>query len=96
MKSRTATPRRFGVRSIFLLMAASILIYVTTMMIVRLEITSMAYDFDQVKTNERALREEQLRLQAEISRALADSRQRKIWRDQGFEEPSPKQVVIIP
>ena len=96
MLSKGLKPRRYGWKAVFGLLGGTFLLYVTTMMVVRLEMTSLAYDFDDVKNNERALREEQLRLQAMISRKLSDSQQRKIWREQGYEEPSPTQVVIIP
>ncbi len=66
------------------------------MMVIRLEITSLAYQFEQVKTAEREAREEQLRLQAEISKRLADASFRGFWKERGYDEPSPDQVVIVP
>ena len=72
------------------------LLFVTAMMGIRLKMTELGYEFEEAKSLERSLKEEQVRLQAEISRKLSQSEFKKEWRSQGFGEPEPKQVIIIP
>lgn len=74
------------------MLLAGILLYSSAMMVIRLKMTEMAYTFEELKSYERSLREEQVRLRAEVSQRLSPA-QLKL---KGFSEPMPKQVVVIP
>ena len=68
------------------------ILYSASMIILRLRMTEMGYQFEELKTAERGLKEEQLRLRAELARKLSP----QVLKLQGFSEPEAKQVVIIP
>ena len=85
-----------GLRLIFFTLLGGFLLYTTLMMIIRLQVTELGYEFEEAKIFERNLREEQVRLQAEISRNLSQTQRRKMWRDLGYRDPEPQQMVVIP
>jgi hypothetical protein len=58
--------------------------------------TELGYEFEESKALERSLREEQVRLQAEISQRLSQSQFKKEWKALGYGEPEPRQVIVIP
>lgn len=64
-------------------------LYGLIMMVVRLHLTQLAYHFDELKAYERSLKEEQLRLRAQISEALSPDR----LKIEGFQEPQVSQVL---
>lgn len=72
------------------------LFFATAMMAIRIRITELGYEFEDAKVLERSLREEQVRLQAEISRRLSQSQFKKEWKALGYGEPEPRQVIVIP
>ena len=73
------------------------LLYCGAMIIVRLSITQMAYQFEELKNYERSLKEEQLRLRAVVSKKMAPAvSELKSWKEKGFAEPNHHQVVVIP
>lgn len=61
-------------------------------LVVRLHVTQLAYEFDALKSYERSLQEEQLRLRAELAEDLSPS---KLSHPE-FIEPEPSQVVRLP
>lgn len=80
----------------FFTLLGGFLLYTALMMIVRLKVTELGYEFEEAKILERSLREEQVRLQAEISRYLSQTQRRKVWKDLGYRDPEPQQMVVIP
>lgn len=77
---------------ILLMIVGAVLLYGTSMIVVRLRMTELAYEFERLKNEERALREEQVRLRARLAEKLSPMRLKL----DGFTEPSPEQVVKIP
>ena len=69
-----------------------LLLYSLGMIIVRIKMTETAYQFEEYKSAQRALQEEQIRLKVKISERLAVSRLKL----KDFSEPSPDQVREIP
>jgi len=74
------------------LILSALIIYSATMIVVRLKMTAMAYEFDELKASERSMKEEQARLRALISEKLSPD---KMFLED-FSEPNPEQVVVIP
>lgn len=68
------------------------MLYSAAMIVLRLRMTEMGYQFEELKSYERILKEEQLRLRAELARKLSPQQLRL----QGFAEPEARQVVVIP
>jgi hypothetical protein len=81
-----------NLKGIVLILFSGFLLYCGAMIVVRLSITQMAYQFEELKNYERSLKEEQLRLRASVSRKLSP----QAWKLKGFTEPAPHQVVVIP
>lgn len=67
-------------------------LYSASMVVLRLRMTELGYQFEELKTYERSLKEEQLRLRAELARKLSPQQLRL----QGFSEPEARQVMVIP
>jgi hypothetical protein len=74
----------------------SIFLYSALMILIRLKITELGYAFEEVKSYERALREEQVNLRAELAGRLSVRGLRDRWVARGFAEPEPRQIVVIP
>ncbi len=62
------------------------------MIVIRLKMTELAYDFESIKNEERRLHEEQVKLKAALSEKLSPAK----WKSDGFREPEPEQVIAIP
>jgi hypothetical protein len=71
---------------------AGFIFYSAAMIVLRLRMTEMGYQFEELKTYERSLKEEQLRLRANLAKKLSPQQLRL----QGFAEPESRQVVAIP
>lgn len=71
-------------------------IYAVLMIVIRLKMTALGYDFEEAKSTERNLREEQGVLRAVISQKMGAVQFKQKGRLEGFQEPSPGQVIIIP
>jgi hypothetical protein len=63
-----------------------------SMLVIRLHMTQLAYEFEDLKNYERSLKEEQLRLRLRIAEALSPNQAHS----KEFQEPRPDQVVVIP
>jgi hypothetical protein len=85
-----------NIKKYFILMAGAILLYSSLMILIRLKITELGYEFEETKAYERALREEQLVLRADLANRLSVRGLKKRWEAKGFAEPEPKQIVVIP
>lgn len=81
-----------GLKRFFVFIAAGMILYATGMIVVRLKMTETAYQFEEAKTYERSLREEQQRLRAKISFELPSLTTNL----KDFQEPDPRQIVRIP
>jgi len=79
-------------RFILSLMIFAVVSYGLGMIIVRLSLTQTAYSFEEAKSEERELREEQVRLRARISERLSPRSLQRL----GFAEPQPGQIVELP
>lgn len=66
--------------------------YLIAIMLIRLQLTHMAYSFEDLKVYERSLQEEQTRLRSQIAKTLMA---RPGWIE-GFQEPTPEQIRRIP
>jgi len=73
-------------------LVGSVLLYSIAMIVIRLHMTQMAYQFDQVKEYERSLQEEQLRLRARLAEALSPHHLDLF----GLQTPQPSQLRRIP
>lgn len=87
---------RSPAKKFIILFAGSLLLYSTLMIVIRLKITELGYEFEEVKGYERALREEQLVLRADLARKLSVQHLKDRWKERGYDEPEPKQIVVIP
>lgn len=67
------------------------ILYSSAMIILRLRMTEMGYEFED-QNKERSLKEEQLRLRADLAKMLSPTSLRL----KGFAEPEASQVVAIP
>lgn len=85
-----------GLKLSVLIGLGGVLLYCLAMIVVRLRITELAYEFDDAKNDERALKEEQVRLRAEIGKLLTSNDFRRQMKAQGFAEPEPNQIQRIP
>lgn len=68
------------------------LLYGLSMLVIRLHTTQMAYQFYELKTYERSLKEENLRLKAELAEFLGPDKDK----DQAWKLPEPAEMVRIP
>jgi hypothetical protein len=71
---------------------AGLALYAALMLFVRLEMTRTAYAFEDAKTHERGLQEEQARLKALIHEQLHKMRQSQST----LREPEPQQIHRLP
>ena len=69
-----------------------VIVYSTAMIVIRLQMTNMAYEFEEMKGYERSMKEEQRRLRARLAKELSPEN----IKVEGFSEPRPEQVVVIP
>lgn len=63
-----------------------------SMLVIRLHMTQLAYEFEDLKSYERSLKEEQLRLRSKIAEHLSPNQAYS----KDYVEPRPDQVVLIP
>lgn len=69
-----------------------LLFYGLSMLVIRLHTTQMAYQFHELKTYERSLKEENLRLKAELAEFLSPNANK----DEAWKLPEPSEMVRIP
>jgi hypothetical protein len=81
-----------GIKQIIFSLFLGVAVYSVTMIVVRLQMTEMAYRFDAAKKDERSLQEEQMRLRSELARLLNP----KSMKVADLQEPGPNQVRVIP
>lgn len=81
-----------GLKRLFVFISAGLILYATGMIVVRLKMTETAYQFEEAKSYERSLKEEQQRLRARIS----TSEHPLSLKLKDFQEPHPQQIVRIP
>ncbi len=79
-------------KSVCILAFVAFLFWGLASLVIRLHLTQMAYEFDTMKRYQRSLKEEELRLRAELAERLSISH---IHSPQ-FREPEPDQVVRLP
>lgn len=79
-------------KSISLSFLLHIILYGVLAIVIRLHMTQMAYQFHELKAYERSLKEEELRLRAELARELSPN----FMKLDEFKAPEPDQVVVIP
>jgi len=77
---------------ILVTLLAGLVFYSVGMIIVRIKMTETAYEFEDHKSNQRALEEEQVRLKMKISERLSVSKLKL----KDFSEPTPEQIIEIP
>ncbi len=80
------------IRKIATILFFGFLFYAVGMMVIRLRITQLAYEYEELKKYERNAHEEQLRLRATLAKRLSPVH--KNFKD--FREPEPNQIVMIP
>ncbi|MBN8555326.1 MAG: hypothetical protein J0L93_07775 [Deltaproteobacteria bacterium] len=84
-------------KKIVVILFSGFLLYCGAMIVIRLSITQMAYQFEELKNYERSLKEEQLRLRAGVSKKISPAlSELRSWKEKGFAEPAHNQVVVIP
>lgn len=81
-----------GLKRVFIFLGVGFIFYGAGMIIIRLKMTETAYQFEEAKSYERTLREEQQRLRLKISESSGPDRMRL----KNFQEPHPSQVTRIP
>jgi len=79
-------------KSFLLASLVSVLFFSLSMIAIRLHLTQLAYSFDDMKEYERSLKEEQLRMRAQLAEKLSPHH---LYLD-GFQEPKSDQVRVIP
>lgn len=67
-------------------------LYVVMAIVIRLHITQLAYQFQDLKAYERSLKEEQVRLKSELAKVLA----LEVKSQSSYRIPEPHQVIRIP
>jgi hypothetical protein len=77
---------------IFASLGVFFVLYVVLSIVVRLHITQMAYRFQDLKAYERSLKEEQVRLKAELAKTFAVEKLSL----SSYQLPDPTQIVRIP
>jgi hypothetical protein len=75
-----------------LLLPVSAVLYGLCMLALRLHTTQMAYQFYELKTYERSLKEENLRLKVELAEYLSPLQ----GKNSEWKIPEPDEVVLIP
>ena len=81
-----------SVKIIGVMVLGAVLIYSASLILIRLRMTAMAYKFEELKERERAMEEEQLKLKALLAEKLSPA---KLILE-GYSEPEPDQIVVIP
>jgi hypothetical protein len=81
-----------GIKLIIFSLFLGVAVYSVTMIVVRLQMTELAYRFEAAKKDERSLQEEQMRLRSELARLLNP----KNMKVSTLQEPGPNQVRVIP
>lgn len=79
-------------KAVLLSLVFNLILYGVFAIVIRLHMTQQAYQFYELKAYERSLKEEELRLRAELARALSPSHMSL----ENFREPQSNQVVKIP
>lgn len=85
--------RREFIRFSLFSFAIGLALYSLGMIFVRLHMTQQAYQFRELKSQERSLIEEQQRLKVFIAESLAE---RKLLAEESFLAPPPEKVVRLP
>ncbi len=83
-------------RFIVLSFLGGVFLYSVLTIIVRLRYTELGYQFEEAKSYERALEEEQVKLRSELSTRLSRSDLRSLKEFKDFKEPEPHQITVIP
>jgi len=65
-----------------------------SMLVIRLHMTQLAYQFYELKSYERSLKEENLRLKAELAGYLSPNFSEKGF--EGWKQPEPHELRLIP
>ena len=81
-----------GIKSFLFSVFVGVAVYSVSMIVIRLQMTEMAYRFESAKKDERSLQEEQMRLRSELARLLNP----KNTKVSALQEPGPNQVKVIP
>ena len=82
-----------GMKKIIIVSAGLfICLYVVMAIVIRLHITQLAYQFQDLKAYERSLKEEQVRLKSELAKILALEAKSQA----SYQIPNPIQVVRVP
>lgn len=82
-----------GMKKIIIVSAGVfICLYVVMAIVIRLHITQLAYQFQDLKAYERSLKEEQVRLKSELAKILALEAKSQA----SYQIPNPIQVVRVP
>lgn len=80
------------IKSIVFSLFVGTAIYSICMIVIRLQMTEMAYRFEAAKKDERSLQEEQMRLRSELAQLLNPGKMKVT----SLQEPGPQQVRVIP
>ncbi|MDB5037995.1 MAG: hypothetical protein JWQ35_1523 [Bacteriovoracaceae bacterium] len=83
-------------KRVIVLCVGAVFLYSALMIIIRLRITELGYEFEEAKAYERELREEQLKLRVDLADLVSEKRIKSRISVKGFAEPEPKQIVVIP
>lgn len=78
------------------LILGGLFLYSASMIVVRLHYTELGYRFEEVKSYERALQEEQVSLRAQLSKRLSPQELKERHQVKDFAEPEAHQIVVIP
>jgi len=79
-------------RGLWILFLASFIVWGLATLVIRLHVTRLAYEFESLKRYHRSLKEEQLRLRADLAEKLSINQ----IQSSEFHEPQPDQVVRLP
>ncbi len=79
-------------KGLLVLFLASFIFWGLATLVIRLHVTRLAYEFESLKRYHRSLKEEQLRLRADLAEKLSINQ----IQSSEFHEPQPDQVVRLP
>jgi len=79
-------------KGLLVLIIGAFIFFGLATLVIRLHVTRLAYEFESLKRYHRSLKEEQLRLRADLAEKLSINQ----IQSTEFHEPQPDQVVRLP